>query len=81
PAVKELVIAFDRDAEILDTIKTSWFSDGLIYIHDRLISRDYEFNYRPGLAESWETSEDGLVWTFKLKEGVKFHDGTPLKAS
>ena len=33
----------------------------------------------PGVAESWETSDDGLVWTFKLKETV-WSDGTPLTA-
>ncbi len=34
----------------------------------------------PALAESWEISEDKLTWTFKLREGVTFHDGTPLNA-
>ena len=35
----------------------------------------------PLLATSWETSADGLTWTFKLRQGVKFHDGRPLNAA
>ncbi|MGZ8782062.1 MAG: ABC transporter substrate-binding protein, partial [Gaiellaceae bacterium] len=34
----------------------------------------------PGLAESWEPNEDGTVWTFKIREGVTFHDGETLDA-
>ncbi len=35
----------------------------------------------PVLAESWQTSPDGTVYTFKIRQGVKFHDGTPLDAA
>src|SRR4029079_5916681 len=34
----------------------------------------------PGLATSWEPSSDGLNWTFTLRDGVKFTDGTPFNA-
>ena len=34
----------------------------------------------PGLAESWTISKDGLQYTFKLRRGIKFHDGTPFNA-
>ncbi len=34
----------------------------------------------PALAESWTVSDDGKVWTFVLRDGVKFHDGTPFNA-
>ncbi len=37
-------------------------------------------NVVPSLAEKWETSADGKVWTFTLRKGVKFHDGTPFNA-
>jgi peptide/nickel transport system substrate-binding protein len=37
-------------------------------------------NFTPLLATSWETSADGLVWTFNLRPNVKFHDGEPLTA-
>ncbi len=35
----------------------------------------------PGLAETWSVSDDGLTWTFNLREGVLFHDGSALDAN
>lgn len=37
--------------------------------------------FTPALATDWSVSDDGLVWTFKLREGVTFHDGEPFNAA
>ena len=50
-------------------------------ILDNLTSLDEDHNVVPWLAESWESSEDGLTWTFTLKDGVKFTDGSPVTAA
>jgi peptide/nickel transport system substrate-binding protein len=47
-------------------------------VYDRLMTVDSNFNLKPELAESWEASEGGKVWTFHLRKGVKFHDGSDL---
>ncbi len=50
-------------------------------IYDGLVIPNAEGGIDPHLAESWEVSEDGLTYTFTLRQGVKFHDGSELKAS
>jgi peptide/nickel transport system substrate-binding protein len=49
-------------------------------IHEGLITSNMENEFEPTLAESWEISDDGLVYTFHLREGVTFHDGTSFDA-
>jgi peptide/nickel transport system substrate-binding protein len=49
-------------------------------IYDTLIEWTTLDAVGPGLAESWDVSDDGLVWTFHIREGVTFHDGTPCTA-
>ncbi len=49
-------------------------------IHQGLVGYRYNNELTPLLAESWETSEDGLSWTFHLRRGVKWHDGVEFTA-
>ncbi|TCS83077.1 ABC transporter substrate-binding protein [Tepidibacillus fermentans] len=50
-------------------------------IFDTLVAyKEGNTEIEPALAEKWETSADGLTWTFHLRQGVKFHDGTDFNA-
>jgi peptide/nickel transport system substrate-binding protein len=49
--------------------------------YDFLVNHDPQGNPAPGLAESWSTSPDGLTWTFKIRQGAKWHDGQPVTAN
>ena len=50
-------------------------------IYDTLVQyKDESTELEPALATSWESSADGLTWTFHLRQGVTFHDGTPFNA-
>lgn len=49
-------------------------------LYDTMVTYDSENNIVPKLAESWTVSDDGLVYTVKLREGVKWHDGEPFDA-
>jgi peptide/nickel transport system substrate-binding protein len=49
-------------------------------VYDKLLDYDANFKTIPSLAEEWTYSEDGLTLTFKLRQGVKWQDGTPFTA-
>ena len=66
----------------LDLAKTT-LGDEYIYVHlvfNGLTRIDRDLTVKPDLATSWEASEDLKTWTFKLREGVKFHHGRTLDA-
>ncbi len=50
-------------------------------VYDYLVDVDENNNVVPRLAESWAVSDDGLVYTFQLRSGVTFHDGSPFSAA
>lgn len=81
--VRSLVIGQHIPFTNLDPHKTSSPIDGILLggVFDTLITRDGETGeLYPHLATSWSVSDDGLTWTFELREGVTFHDGEPFNA-
>jgi peptide/nickel transport system substrate-binding protein len=80
PSGGTLLNAGEREPDILDPALTTT-SAVLSYLGSSLVAIDPQGNYVPYLAESWEISEDGLVWTFHLRQDVKFHNGDPLTAN
>jgi len=62
----------------------SFETDSTLFIYnifDTLVRLDpVTFRIKPSLATSWKTENGGLVWVFKLRPGVRFHDGTPCNA-
>jgi len=82
-APKTLVIAIGADQTGLDpqTVQNNESGFVMSTIFDSLVNyKPGSSEVGPGLAESWTVSPDGKVFTFKLRRGVKFHDGTPMNA-
>lgn len=77
-----LVAGITEEPDTLDPQKTNTAVTAVLlrYAGDTLIMKDLDGNYVAGLAKSWEESEDGLTWTFELKDGVKFQNGNALDA-
>lgn len=80
---KILSVQVGPDPETIDPALNSAVDGGNMLLHafECLLTVDESGNLAPGQAESWETSEDGLTWTFHLREGLKWSDGTDLTAN
>src|SRR6201991_5329520 len=77
-----LIAAIAGEPDQLDPQKTSaYFSfEVLENVFDTLVEPDANLEMQPALAESWDVSADQLTWTFHLRQGVTFTDGTPFNA-
>ncbi len=96
PPVEEMMKAPESNPKRGGVLKTAWSTSpthfdihqgggcaGCNMMYDGLIMWNLADGYRtiiPALAETWSVSDDQTVYTFKLREGVTFHDGTPFSA-
>ena len=79
---KILKVQVGPDPETVDPALNSAVDGGNMILHafEGLLTLDENGQLKEGQAESWETSEDGLTWTFHLRDGLKWSDGTDLTA-
>src|SRR3954447_23625029 len=82
-AANAIIFGIGTDIDELDP-RTTDTQEGYVAaanVYDCLVLYDLgATTIRPGLAESWDISDDGLTYTFHLRQGVKFHDGEPFNA-
>jgi len=81
-APKQLTAQIGPNPETLDPALNSAVDGGnmLLFAFDCLLNVDKNNKIIPGAAEKWETSADGLTWTFHLRKDLKWSDGSPLTA-
>ena len=79
---KTLTVQLGPNPETLDPALNSAVDGGnmLLFAYDCLLNIDEKNNVVAGAAEKWETSADGLTWTFTLRDGLKWSDGSALTA-
>lgn len=80
---KQLAVQIGPDPETLDPALNSAVDGGNMLLHnfECLLTVGQDGTIQPGQAETWEVSEDGLTWTFHLRDGLKWSDGTDLTAN
>lgn len=82
-AAQTLRIGLQEDPDILDPHEARTFVGRIAFasLCDKLIDTSPQLNFVPRLALSWSFSGDGKTMTMKLRQGVKFHDGTAFDAA
>ena len=78
-----LIWALEAPVKAIDPVWTTatvtWRSSQMVY--DSLQRLDTKYQYQNNGFTSWEQSSDGLTWTFKLRDNMKFHDGSKVTAA
>ena len=83
PAEEQVLTLTCKENKYMDPAASFYDSNkscGTVWLWERLVMLDVDGNIVPGCAESWEISEDGLSWTFHLRDGLKWSDGSDLVA-
>ena len=80
---KVLSVQIGPNPETIDPALNSAVDGGNMILHtfECLLTVDQDGKLAPGQAESWDISEDGLTWTFHLRDGLKWSDGSALTAN
>lgn len=81
-AQSTLKVALHSDLKIIDPIwTTALISTHHGYlVYDTLFALDDKLEAKPQMVDKWEVSPDKLTWTFTLRDGLEWHDGTPVTA-
>ena len=83
PPANTLIYGRGEDANTLDPVNTDIGEavNVIVNIFDTLVTyRDESTELAPGLATEWKHNDEGTLWTFQIRPGVSFHDGSPLTA-
>lgn len=77
-----VIVGITQDLDSLDPHKAvaAGTEEVLFNIYEGLVKPDKDGNLIPAVAEKYTISEDGMTYTFTLREGIQFHDGTPVTA-
>ncbi|HEY9566695.1 MAG TPA: ABC transporter substrate-binding protein [Thalassobaculum sp.] len=77
---KVLRVAMHADVRTVDPFWTTQTIAGIhgMMVYDTLFSSDADLNPQPQMVGSWEVSDDRMTYTFKLRDGLMFHDGSPV---
>ncbi|MCM3709195.1 ABC transporter substrate-binding protein [Sporosarcina luteola] len=78
---QEITVRIADDPDFLDPhLMTASITEMMMLnIFEGLLAPETDGTLKPGVAEEYEVSDDGLTYTFKLRENIKFHNGDPVK--